>query len=166
MIIRGSPRASRRRRSTQVEDKNKQDTIREKAKQEKKSKKRASPVQQAPKKKAKSEVFHVPSPVPTPAPAPPPPAPPPPPPPPQNAGPPPKPPRTALRCYMRNHVRELRRAQPGASEAQLKSILTGMWAEAPEAEKREMMRRSELDKVRYDREAVEYRSKGGVLPEV
>ena len=44
----------------------------------------------------------------------------------------------ALRCYMRNHVRELRRAQPGASEAQLKSILTGMWAEASEGERKEM----------------------------
>ena len=141
-----------------VEDKNKQDTIREKAKQEKKQKKRASPVQQAPPKKAK--VVHVPPP--------PPPAPPPPPPPPVpvNVGPPPKPPRTALRCYMRNHVRELRRAQPGASEAQLKSILTGMWAEASEGERKEMERRSELDKVRYEREAAEYRSKGGVLPGV
>ena len=51
-----------------VEDKNKQDTIREKAKAEKKQKKRASPVQQAPPKKAK--VVHVPPP-PPPAPAPP-----------------------------------------------------------------------------------------------
>ncbi len=131
-----SLRASRRRRSTQVEDKNKQDTIREKAKEEKKKKKRASPVQQAPPKKAK--VVHVPPPPPPPAPAPP----------PVPVGPPPKPPRTALRCYMRNHVRELRRAQPGASEAQLKSILTGMWAEASEGERKEMERRSELDKVR------------------
>ena len=96
----------------------------------------------------------------------PPPAPPPPPPVPVNVGPPPKPPRTALRCYMRNHVRELRRAQPGASEAQLKSILTGMWAEASEGERKEMERRSELDKVRYEREAAEYRSRGGVLPGV
>jgi len=137
-----------------VEDKNKQDTIREKAKAEKKQKKRASPVQQAPPKKAK--VVHVPPPPPPPAPAPP----------PVPVGPPPKPPRTALRCYMRNHVRELRRAQPGASEAQLKSILTGMWAEASEGERKEMERRSELDKVRYEREAAEYRSKGGVLPGV
>ena len=51
-----------------VEDKNKQDTIREKAKAEKKQKKRASPVQQAPPKKAK--VVHVPPPPPPPAPAP------------------------------------------------------------------------------------------------
>ena len=138
-----------------VEDKNKQDTIREKAKAEKKSKKRASPVQQAPPKKAK--VVHVPPPPPPVAPPAPPPVP---------VGPPPKPPRTALRCYMRNHVRELRRAQPGASEAHLKSILTGMWAEASDSERKEMERRSELDKVRYEREAAEYRSRGGVLPGV
>ena len=61
-------------------------------------------------------------------------------------------------------MRELRRAQPGASEAQLKSILTGMWAEASDSERKEMERRSELDKVRYEREAAEYRSRGGVLP--
>jgi len=99
----------------------------------------------------------------SPAPAPPPP-PAPPPAIPANAGPPPKPPRTALRCYMRNHVREQRRARPGASEAQLKTVLTGMWAEAPESERKEMTRRSELDQVRYDREAAEFRSRGGVLP--
>ena len=137
-----------------VADKNKQDTIREKAKAEKKSKKRASPVQQQAPKRVK--VVHVPPPPPPPAPAPP----------PVPVGPPPKPPRTALRCYMRNHVRELRRAQPGASEAQLKSILTGMWAEASDSERKEMERRSELDKVRYEREAAEYRSRGGVLPGV
>jgi len=91
-------------------------------------------------------------------------APPPPPPVPVNVGPPPKPPRTALRCYMRNHVIELRRARPGASEAQLKNILTAMWAEAPESEKQEMARRSELDKVRYDYDAAKYQSLGGVLP--
>ena len=53
-----------------VADKNKQDTIREKAKAEKKSKKRASPVQSQPPKKA-VKVVHVPPP-PPPAPAPPP----------------------------------------------------------------------------------------------
>ena len=58
-------------------------------------------------------------------------------------------------------MRELRRAQPGASEAQLKSILTGMWAEASDSERKEMERRSELDKVRYEREAAEYRSEEG-----
>ena len=34
----------------------------------------------------------------------------------------------------------------------------------PESERKEMTRRSELDQVRYDREAAEFRSRGGVLP--
>ena len=65
---------------------------------------------------------------------------------------------------MRNHVRALRKARPGASEAQLKRILTGMWEKAPAEERREMERRSELDKVRYEREAAAFVGRGGVLP--
>ncbi|KAH8049550.1 helicase [Aureococcus anophagefferens] len=67
----------------------------------------------------------------------------------------PKKPRSALRCFMRNHVRELRK-HPGAPEAQLKQILTAMFEKAPPEERREMERRSELDKVRYEREYAEY----------
>jgi SWI/SNF-related matrix-associated actin-dependent regulator of chromatin subfamily A member 5 len=73
----------------------------------------------------------------------------------------PKKPRSALRCFMRNHVRELRKKHPGAPEAQLKQILTAMFEKAPPEERREMERRSELDKVRYEREYAEYLAKGG-----
>ena len=46
-------------------------------------------------------------------------------------------------------------------EARLKQILEALFEEAPPEERREMERRSELDKVRYEREYAEYLAKGG-----
>ena len=51
--------------------------------------------------------------------------------------------------------------RPDLPEARLKQILEAMFEEAPPEERREMERRSELDKVRYEREYAEYLAKGG-----
>ena len=79
----------------------------------------------------------------------------------QGSGEAPKPPRSALRCFMRNHVRGLRKKHPGAPEGQLRQILTAMFEKAPPEERREMERRSRLDKFRYEHEYAEYLAKGG-----
>ena len=51
-------------------------------------------------------------------------------------------------------------------EARLKQILEALFEEAPPEERREMERRSELDKVRYEREYAEYLAsdEGGKKP--
>ena len=68
----------------------------------------------------------------------------------------PKPGRSALRCYMRRHVRELRRRNPEASEAQLKVLLSAAWDRASAEERKEMNRRSDLDKQRFGREQADF----------
>ncbi|KAJ8603319.1 hypothetical protein CTAYLR_009021 [Chrysophaeum taylorii] len=80
------------------------------------------------------------------------------------AGPPPKKPRSALRCFMRHHVRELRNQNPQSTESQLRATLTEMWERASPAERTEMDRRSELDKIRYEREQAEFMARISTMP--
>lgn len=88
----------------------------------------------------------------------------------------PKKPRSALRCFMRHHVRDLRLKRPDASEAELRDTLQKMWENAAEVrtvhsqhashicflsqdERAEMERRAKLDEIRYERELAEYEAR-------